>query len=97
MFTSPDGLPIHPGYLTQRLRLLVNRAGLPPIRLHDLRHGAATLAHAAGADLKTVQDQLGHATIHLTADTYTSVLTPHPTPSRRSHRPPRPRCRQTRR
>ncbi|MGN9779689.1 site-specific integrase [Micromonospora sp. H33] len=74
VFTGPDGLPIHPGYLTQRLRLLVNRAGLPPIRLHDLRHGAATLAHAAGADLKTVQDQLGHATIHLTADTYTSVL-----------------------
>ncbi|WP_238447155.1 site-specific integrase [Micromonospora sp. 4G55] len=74
VFTSPDGLPIHPGYLTQRLRLLVGRAGLPPIRLHDLRHGAATLAHAAGADLKTVQDQLGHATIHLTADTYTIVL-----------------------
>ncbi|MDG4778159.1 tyrosine-type recombinase/integrase [Micromonospora sp. WMMD961] len=74
VFTGPDGLPIRPGYLTQRLRLLVGRAGLPPIRLHDLRHGAATLAHAAGADLKTVQDQLGHATIHLTADTYTSVL-----------------------
>ncbi|MGS2619877.1 tyrosine-type recombinase/integrase [Micromonospora sp. LZ34] len=74
VFTGPDGLPIHPGYLTQRLRLLVGRAGLPPIRLHDLRHGAATLARAAGADLKAVQDQLGHATIALTADTYTSVL-----------------------
>ena len=74
VFTGPDGLPIHPGYLTQRLRLLVGRAGLPPIRLHDLRHGAATLARAAGADLKAVQDQLGHATIVLTADTYTSVL-----------------------
>ncbi|WP_239312971.1 site-specific integrase [Plantactinospora mayteni] len=74
VFTGPDGLPIHPGYLTQRLRLLVDRAGLPPIRLHDLRHGAATLACAAGADLKGVQDQLGHATIVLTADTYTSVL-----------------------
>ncbi|MDM4783278.1 MULTISPECIES: tyrosine-type recombinase/integrase [unclassified Micromonospora] len=53
VFTGPDGLPLHPGYLTQRLRLLVDRAGLPPIRLHDLRHGAATLAHAAGADMKT--------------------------------------------
>ncbi|GAA3752955.1 hypothetical protein GCM10022225_42070 [Plantactinospora mayteni] len=52
----------------------INRAGLPPIRLHDLRHGAATLACAAGADLKAVQDQLGHATIMMTADTYTSVL-----------------------
>jgi hypothetical protein len=53
---------------------LINAAGLPPVRLHDLRHGAASLAHTAGADLKTVQDQLGHAGIVLTADTYTSVL-----------------------
>ncbi|MFI5958060.1 tyrosine-type recombinase/integrase [Cryptosporangium sp. NPDC051539] len=44
------------------------------MRLHDLRHGAATIAHAAGADLKTIQDQLGHASIALTADTYTTVL-----------------------
>ncbi|RAO02171.1 Tyrosine recombinase XerC-like [Micromonospora noduli] len=76
VFTSPDGLPLHPGYLTQRLRLLVNRAGLPPIRLHDLRHGAATLAHSAGVDIKTIQHQLGHSNIRLTADTYTSVLPP---------------------
>ncbi|MFY1597059.1 site-specific integrase [Micromonospora sp. WMMD737] len=74
VFISPDGLPLHPGYLTQRFRLLVDRAGLPPIRLHDLRHGAATLAHAAGADMKTIQDQLGHANIRLTADIYTQVL-----------------------
>ena len=43
------------------------------------------LAHEAGADLKTVQDQLGHASIVLTADTYTSVL---PEPS--GEPPPRP-------
>lgn len=34
---------VHPGYLTQRLRLLVNRTGLPPIRLHDSWHGSAAL------------------------------------------------------
>ena len=39
------------------------------------RHGAASLAHCAGVDLKTVQAQLGHSSIVLTADTYTSVLT----------------------
>ena len=44
------------------------------MRLHDLHHGAASLAHTAGADLKTVQEQLGHTSIVLTADTYTSVL-----------------------
>jgi hypothetical protein len=49
-------------------------AALPPVRLHDLRHGAASLAHEAGADLKTLQDLLGHSSIVVTADTYTSVL-----------------------
>jgi integrase len=47
---------------------------LPPIRLHDLRDGAATLAHTASADLKTVQDQLGHASIGISADLYTNIL-----------------------
>jgi integrase len=36
--------------------------------------GACFLAHTAGADPKTAQDQLGHASIVLTADTYTTVL-----------------------
>ncbi len=74
VFTTPDGSPLHPDWLTRRFGRLVEESGLPPVRLHDLRHGAATLAHAAGADLKTVQEQLGHTSIVLTADTYTSVL-----------------------
>jgi integrase len=74
VFTRPDGQPYHPNYFTHRLQYLIKRCGLPPVRLHDLRHGAASLAHAAGADLKTIQDQLGHASVVLTADTYTTVL-----------------------
>ncbi len=74
VFTTPDGAPLHPDWLTRRFRRLVVDSGLPPVRLHDLRHGAASLAHAAGADLKTVQEQLGHTSIVLTAVTYTSVL-----------------------
>jgi len=74
VFTTPDGEPLHPDWVTRRFRRLVELSGLPPVRLHDLRHGAATLAHATGADLKTVQELLGHASIVLTADTYTSVL-----------------------
>ena len=60
--------------LSRYFRRLNDASGLPPIRLHDLRHGAASLALAAGADLKVVQDMLGHSSIVLTADTYTSVL-----------------------
>jgi integrase-like protein len=44
------------------------------MRLHDLRHGAATIAPAAGAEMKVVQEMLGHSSITLTSDTYTSVL-----------------------
>ena len=74
VFARPGGRPYPPGYLTRRFAKLVRREGLPPIRLHDLRHGAATLALAGGADLKAIQAMLGHASIILTADTYTSVL-----------------------
>jgi integrase len=43
MFTYADGRPIRPEYITHRFRVLVKELDLPPIRLHDLRHGAATL------------------------------------------------------
>jgi integrase len=75
VFTAEDGAPLRPDYLTRRFHRLVLDSGLPPVRLHDLRHGAASPAHCAGVDLKTVQAQLGHSSIVLTADTYTSVLT----------------------
>jgi integrase len=60
--------------VTHTFRRLTAEADLPPIRLHDLRHGAASLSLAAGNELKTVQAMLGHSSIVLTADTYTSVL-----------------------
>jgi integrase len=75
VFVTDYGAPLHPDYLTRRFRHLLIESGLPPVRLHDLRHGAASLAHSAGVDLKTVQAQLGHSSIVLTANTYTSVLT----------------------
>ncbi|MFI6296584.1 tyrosine-type recombinase/integrase [Nonomuraea sp. NPDC050790] len=48
-------------------------AGLPPIRLHELRHGAASLMLAAGVEMKVVQETLGHTSSAFTAD-YTSVF-----------------------
>jgi hypothetical protein len=74
VFTRENGKALHPEYATRHFERLARDAGLPPIRLHDLRHGAATLALAGGADLKTVSEMLGHSTITITADTYASVL-----------------------
>lgn len=74
MFTTCSGNLLTPQYLTHLFRVLNDESGLPPIRLHDLRHGAGSLSLAAGNDLKTVQAMLGHSSIVLTADTYVSVL-----------------------
>ena len=74
VFTKENGEMLHPANVTRRFIELYEEIGLPPVRLHDLRHGAATLAHAAGADLKDIQEMLGHSSITITADTYTSLL-----------------------
>jgi integrase len=74
VFTREDGSELHPATVTARFHRLVRDADLPPVRLHDLRHGAATLALAGGTHLKVVSEMLGHSSIGITADTYTSVL-----------------------
>jgi integrase len=74
VFTNVGGRPISPDRLSIKFGKLIVSSRLPPVRLHDLRHGAASLALQAGADLKVVQDQLGHSSIVLTADTYVTVL-----------------------
>jgi integrase len=73
-FTAPDGAPLHPAWVSEQFNRLVADAGLPPIRLHDLRHGAASLALANGVDIKVVQEMLGHSSSTITRDTYTSVF-----------------------
>ena len=52
----------------------IERAGLHGLRVHDLRHTYASLAVAAGADVKTVQRQLGHASASMTLDTYAGLF-----------------------
>ncbi|MGW0590068.1 site-specific integrase [Streptosporangium sp. NPDC002607] len=73
VFTDEIGRPLHPQHVSDQFYLLAYAGELPPVRLHDLRHGAASLMLAAGVDLKVVQETLGHVSSTFTRDTYTSV------------------------
>jgi integrase len=64
---------LRPKYVTRHFQRLIAEAGLPAIRLHDLRHTNASIALAAGVDIKVVSDRLGHSTTAITADLYTHV------------------------
>lgn len=74
VWTHENGEALHPDWISRRFTRLVELSGLPPVRLHDLRHLAATLSLLAGSDIKVVQEKLGHSSRQITSDTYTSVL-----------------------
>jgi integrase len=74
VFCHVDGTMLHPERFTRGFFDAVRRLELPPIRLHDLRHGWATLALQAGVHPKVVQERLGHANIGITLDTYSHVV-----------------------
>jgi integrase len=69
-----DGAHVHPDTLSSGWRRFVRQHGLPPIRLHDLRHSHATLMLAEGIHPKIVSERLGHASIGIILDTYSHVL-----------------------
>jgi integrase len=74
LFTKPDGEPLQPQHVSQAFEARQRRAGLPIIRLHDLRHTAATIALSAGIHPKIVSERLGHSTVQLTLDRYSHVV-----------------------
>jgi integrase len=74
VFTGHNGRPFMASSLTHRFHDAQVRAGLTPVRFHDLRQAAATLMLASGVDLKVVSELLGHSKISTTADVYTKVL-----------------------
>lgn len=69
-----DGSPYHPDSITQKWERFTAKNGLPPVRLHDLRHSNATALIQAGVSPKVVQQRLGHSDINITLNTYTHVL-----------------------
>ncbi|WP_017623456.1 tyrosine-type recombinase/integrase [Nocardiopsis chromatogenes] len=74
VFTHHDGSGLHPGKVSETFSRIAAEAGLPPITLHGLRHGAASLSLAAGVDVKVVSSELGHSTTFFTQDTYQTVF-----------------------
>lgn len=70
MFTRENGTAVPAQWVSTRFETLAYRAGLPPARFHDLRHGAASLCKAAGLDTKFISAMLGHARTSFTDDVY---------------------------
>ena len=75
VFPSPTGGPMSPDSVLHMLQRVLKRAGLPRIRVHDLRHTFATMALQNGVDVKTVSSMLGHYSAGFTLDTYAHVTT----------------------
>jgi len=71
VFTLEDGRPLDPAYIT-RLFQRIRQQGepLPPLSFHGLRHCAASLMLASGADIAVVSKLMGHASIAVTSDVY---------------------------
>ena len=64
-----------PDSVLKMFHRVLDRAGLPELRFHDLRHTFATLALQNGVDIKTVSGMLGHFSAGFTLDTYAHVTT----------------------
>ena len=77
IFATEFGRPVNANSLVYKhFKPILKRAGLPNIRLYDLRHTAATLALTVGVSPKVVSEQLGHTSAAFTLDVYSHVL-PH--------------------
>jgi len=66
VFATPRGTPINPQSVRTHFQALLRRAGLPAMRLHDLRHSCASLLMAQGVPDRVVQEILGHASATMT-------------------------------
>lgn len=73
VFGDSQGDPLKPLEVTRYFQKLVQHAGLPRIRLHDLRHTSATLGLESGESLLEVSRRLGHSSVAITGDIYSEV------------------------
>ncbi|MFI6730371.1 tyrosine-type recombinase/integrase, partial [Streptomyces atratus] len=73
VFCRPDGGPLGPHQVLDRLRRLSKEAGVPRVTVHDLRHLAATITITAGVPLTVVSKTLRHSTLSTTANLYSHL------------------------
>ena len=74
VFSHMDGTPLNPNTVSHTFTKMVARAGLPHLRLHDLRHIHATMLLKAGIHPRIVQERLGHSSIATTLDIYSHTV-----------------------
>jgi integrase len=74
LFVWPNGNPLHPDTITALFHKHREAAGLPRIRLHDVRHSYATAALKAGISPKVISERLGHSSAAFTLQSYTHVI-----------------------
>ena len=70
VFAQPDGEPLHPNAITLAFQHRVRASKVRRIRLHDLRHSAASLMLQAGVNPKVASERLGHASVGFTLTVY---------------------------
>lgn len=74
VFCTSLGTPLNPNRALELFKRLLKKAGLPDMRLHELRHSIATILLSMGVHPKVVQELLGHNNISMTMDVYSHVL-----------------------
>lgn len=74
VFTREDGSAVNPQLWSKRFERHARLAGLPVIRVHDLRHTHASLLLAASVNPKVVSERLGHHSVAFTLDVYAHVI-----------------------
>ncbi len=73
VFCNRSGSLLDPMTLYRDFRRMLTKAGLPPMRFHDLRHSAAAFMLSQGVALKVIQEILGHSSLAVTAGFYAHV------------------------
>jgi integrase len=74
VFCQKDGRPVHRRHLEREFYKLLERAGLPKITFHGLRHTCASLMLLNNTPAKVVSEMLGHADVAFTLKVYSHVL-----------------------